>query len=156
MARQLFKVPSRATKEEDKRLIRSTQDKRKTGAVVISSGNSLSDKVNRARQLSNSIFKERKKRLANIQDEAEFDAYIDSIIENGICALDTETADLEKIDVTLAGVCLYTPGQKGVYVPVGHISHMTHMPIQGKLSKKKVAEGLERMKQANVKVVYHN
>ena len=45
MARQLFKVPSRATKEEDKRLIRSTQDKRKTGAVVISSGNSLSDKM---------------------------------------------------------------------------------------------------------------
>ena len=156
MARQLFKVPSRATKEEDKRLIRSTQDKRKTGAVVISSGNSLSDKVKRARQLANSVFKERKKRLMSIQDEDVFDAYIDSIIENGICALDTETADLEKIDVTLAGVCLYTPGQKGAYVPVGHISHMTHMPVQGQLSKEKVAEGLKKIKDAGVKVIYHN
>lgn len=156
MARQLFKVPSRATKEQDKRLVRSTQDRRKTGAVVISSGNSLSDKVNRARQLANSVFKERKKKLMCIQDIDVFEDYIDKIIENGICAIDTETGDLEKIDVTLAGVCLYTPGQKGAYVPVGHISHMTHMPIQGQLKREQVAAGLKRLKDANVKVVYHN
>ena len=157
MARQLFKVPSRSTKEDDKRLIRSTQDKRKTGAIVVSAGNSLSDKVNRARQLSNSIFKERKARLMSIQDEQVFDEYIDKIIENGICALDTETGTgLEKIDAVLAGVCLYTPGMKGAYVPVGHISHMTHMPIAGQLSKAKVADGLQRLKDANVKIVYHN
>ena len=96
MARPLFKVPSRASKEEDKRLIRSTQDKRKTGAIVVSSGNSLSDKVNRARQLSNSIFKERKQRLMSIQDEDVFNEYIDKIIENGMCSLDTETDGLEK------------------------------------------------------------
>ena len=157
MARQLFKVPSRSTKEDDKRLIRSTQDKRKTGAIVVSAGNSLSDKVNRARQLSNSIFKERKARLMSIQDEQVFDEYIDKIIENGICALDTETGTgLEKIDAVLAGVCLYTPGMKGAYVPVGHISHMTHMPIAGQLSKAKVAEGLQRLKDAKVKIVYHN
>ena len=115
MARQLFKVPNRSTKEEDKRLIRNTQDKRKTGAIVVSSGNSLSDKVNKARQLANSAFKERKQRLMSIQDENVFNEYIDKIIENGICALDTETDGLEKIDAVLAGVCLYTPGMKGAY-----------------------------------------
>ena len=156
MARQLFKVPNRSTKEEDKRLIRNTQDKRKTGAIVVSSGNSLSDKVNKARQLANSAFKERKQRLMSIQDENVFNEYIDKIIENGICALDTETDGLEKIDAVLAGVCLYTPGMKGAYVPVGHISHMTHMPIAGQLSKKIVAAGLKRMLDAGVKVIYHN
>ena len=156
MARQLFKVPSRASKEEDKRLIRSTQERRKTGAVVVSAGNSLSDKINRARQLSNSVFKERKQRLMNIQDEDVFNEYIDKIIENGMCALDTETDGLEKIDVVLAGVCLYTPGMKGAYVPVGHISHMTHMPIAGQLPKKVVAAGLKRVLDAGVKVIYHN
>lgn len=156
MARQLFKVPSRASKEEDKRLIRSTQERRKTGAVVISAGNSVSGKIERARQLSNSVFKERKARLMNIQDERVFDEYIDKIIENGMFALDTETDGLEKIDAVLAGVCLYTPGMKGAYVPVGHISHMTRMPIAGQLSKKVVAAGLKRVLDAGVKVIYHN
>ena len=156
MARQLFKVPNRATKEDDKRLIRNTQDKRKTGAVVLSAGNSLSNKVNRARQLANSIYKDRKERLMSIQDETAFDEYIDKIIENGICSLDTETDGLDKLDAKLAGVCLYTPGAKGAYIPVGHISHMTHMPVAGQLSKKVVAGGLNRMLDAGVKVVYHN
>ena len=153
----LFKVPSRATKEEDKRLVRSAQDKRKTGAAVISSGDSLSDKVNKARQLSNSAFAERKKLLENVQDEERLIKFFDKVIENGIYTIDTETGSgFEKIDVILAGICLYTPGEKGIYVPVGHISHMTHMPIQGQLSTKVIAKQLQRATDNGAKAIYHN
>ena len=74
--------------------------------------------------------------------------------KNGILSLDTETSGLNPLFDKLAGLCLYTPGSKAIYVPLNHISYITNQRIQNQLTND---EAKQIFNEVNIdKIIFHN
>lgn len=74
--------------------------------------------------------------------------------KNGILSLDTETSGLNPLFDKLAGLCLYTPGSKAIYVPLNHISYITNQRIQNQLTND---EAKQIFSEVNIdKIIFHN
>ncbi|ADL40350.1 DNA polymerase [Clostridium phage phiCTP1] len=71
--------------------------------------------------------------LACVTSEEELANYIKHFKDNGCGGLDTETTGLNVVDDKIAGVNLYTPGEKGIYVPLNHVSYMTGAKLKDQL-----------------------
>lgn len=151
----LFKMPERATKFDDRKILEGRTRKQAT-PVVRSGGNTISGKVSVARMMSEKLLGHLKDKLQLIQEEELFTKYIDKAIENGVIALDTETNGLDRISGEIAGVCLYTPGEKACYVPIGHKSFRTQLLLPNQLSKEFIKNEINRAIDANVKFILHN
>lgn len=151
----LFKLPQRPSRDDDKKAL-SGSKRKSAGPVIKGGGTTISSKVAAAKQMSNKLLGHLKDCLLLIQDEAKLKAYIDKAIENGELAIDTETNGLDRITGEIAGVCLYTPGEKACYVPCGHLSYMTRMPLDNQVSKEVMKQELQRAIDANVKFILHN
>lgn len=153
----LFKdvKPSRTAAGQQKalELLNKSNTKRQVGRVV---PKTISGKVQLAKDMSEEVFGDKKKRLELLTDKAEIMAYIDRAIDNGIIAVDTETDGLDRVDGRIAGVCLYTPGLKGIYIPIDHESFMTAMPLANNVDAEFMGQQFERMNVANIKYVLHN
>lgn len=96
--------------------------------------------------------------------------YFDNVIENGIISIDTETGDeegkgsLDTIQCDLMGACIYTPGQKNVYVPVSHRyfdvdakgNIILKEKLENQLTTEQIATQLQRLLDKNIKCVFTN
>lgn len=74
--------------------------------------------------------------------------------KNGILSLDTETSGLNPLFDKLAGLCLYTPGSKAIYVPLNHISYITNQRIQNQLTNDEAKQIFSEVKID--KIIFHN
>lgn len=153
----LFKIPDRGGKAADTAAIRKTNSRQKVGgAINVSGGGSIQSKIAVAKQLAIKYFGSKMDKLECVTDQDRLEEYFNKIIDYGYCALDTESDGLDTIDGNAAGLCLYVPGEKGIYVPTGHISHMTHMPVKGQIPVEFVSKQLQRLADNDIKIVYHN
>ena len=100
-----------------------------------------------------------------IYDRTEFHNYISAAIENKIISIDTETlgtrTDIKKpgtdpFTCRLAGLCLYTPGQKNVYIPINHINYQTDERLENQLTENDVYEEMLRLVEANTFNLFQN
>lgn len=82
-------------------------------------------KIDYAKEMSEKIFGDKLDDLELITSETRIKEYFSNIEKNGIVAIDTETNGLDRVDGIVAGLCLYTPGETGCYIPLKHISYMT-------------------------------
>lgn len=153
--RTLFAMPTRPTKDDDKKAL-NNKTRRTAGPVISGGGNSISSRLATAKMLSEKLLGHLKDSLDCYVAEEQLTNLIDKAIENGELSLDTEVDSLDRIDGKIAGVCLYTPGMNAAYVPCGHISHMTHVLLQGQLSVEFIKSELCRAKEAGVKFIFHN
>ena len=103
------------------------------------------------------------KHLAQYSDKVEIlrseefvKEYFDKIIQNGVCALDTETTGLNCLEDHIVGTCLYTPGEKAVYIPHEHLSYITGQPLKNQITQEFMREQYLRAKENNVKFIFHN
>lgn len=149
-------VSARKTQEAQKKvleMLNKKSNKKQVGKVV---PKTISGKVQLAKDMSEEVYKNRLNQLQLLDNYEHIEDYITCAIENGIIAVDTETNGLDRIDGKIAGVCLYTPGQKGVYIPIRHESYMTGIELQINISKDFMKEQFERMNEAGVKYILHN
>lgn len=149
-------VSARKTQEAQKKaleMLRKKSSKKQVAKVV---PKSISGKVQLAKEMSQEVFADKLDRLELLDNENKIREYVDCAITNGIVAVDTETNGLDRIDGKIAGVCLYTPGQKGVYIPVRHESFMTGIELKTNVSKEFMKDQFERMNKSNIKYVLHN
>lgn len=149
-------VSARKTQEAQKKALEMLSKKSSKKQVVKVVPKSISGKVQLAKEMSQEVFADKLDRLELLDNENKIREYIDCAITNGIIAVDTETNGLDKIDGKIAGVCLYTPGQKGVYIPVRHESFMTGIELKTNISPEFMHEQFERMNKSNIKYVLHN
>lgn len=149
-------VSARKTQEAQKKALEMLSKKSSKKQVVKVVPKSISGKVQLAKEMSQEVFADKLDRLALLDNENKIREYIDCAITNGIIAVDTETNGLDRIDGKIAGVCLYTPGQKGVYIPVRHESFMTGIELKTNISPEFMHEQFERMNKLNIKYVLHN
>lgn len=149
-------VSARKTQEAQKKALEMLSKKSSKKQVAKVVPKSISGKVQLAKEMSQEVFADKLDRLELLDNENKIREYIDCAITNGIIAVDTETNGLDRIDGKIAGVCLYTPGQKGVYIPVRHESFMTGIELKTNISPEFMHEQFERMNKLNIKYVLHN
>lgn len=90
-----------------------------------------------------------------IYDINELHDYITKCIDNNIVGLDTETNNsIDPLTCLLMGLCLYTPGEKQVYVPVNHCDIDTDERLPNQLTEEQIREELLRL--CNTPTVPHN
>ena len=149
-------VSARKTQEAQKKALEMLSKKSSKKQVAKVVPKSISGKVQLAKEMSQEVFADKLDRLELLDNENKIREYIDCAITNDIIAVDTETNGLDRIDGKIAGVCLYTPGQKGVYIPVQHESFMTGIELKTNVSKEFMKDQFERMNKSNIKYVLHN
>lgn len=149
-------VSARKTQEAQKKALEMLSKKSSKKQVAKVVPKSISGKVQLAKEMSQEVFADKLDRLELLDNENKIREYIDCAITNGIIAVDTETNGLDRIDGKIAGVCLYTPGQKGVYIPVRHESFMTGIELKTNISPEFMHEQFKRMNKSNIKYVLHN
>ena len=154
----LFELPpTRSNKEVDKAIVNKSTNKRSTSSFTVKGGaNNLLARI----ALINSLVESKLGKYKNdyiyymADDEQKFKDYISHIVENGAYAIDTETTGLNPITDNIVGLSLYTPGEKGLYIPLHHVSYITGIEVEGQLDSKFVAEQLKRI--TNCKSRWYN
>lgn len=90
-----------------------------------------------------------------ITSVSELHEYIDKAIFNGEIAIDTETNNsLDPISCKLMGPCIYTPGEKSVYIPVNHVDPITHEKLDNQLTESQIKDEFSRL--GTTKIIMHN
>ena len=156
MQKGLFGSKPRSSKNSDKKLLAQRKNRQSAVMPTYISGDNLRDAVARAKTMSKRIFGPVLERLDLVTEEGVLLKYLQAILKNGICALDTETDGLDSIHDELVGVCLYTPGQKSIYVPINHVSNMTKVRLKGQVSVESMKLFIQSLVDNNVKIIYHN
>ena len=151
----LFQLPPRATKAGDLSLVNKlAKPAPASKGVTVRQGKGIMERIPSIRAMANRYLGQYADIYKVIQDEKELEDYITKAIEDGELAIDTETNGLDFGDMVIVGLCLYSPSQTGVYVPLNHVSYITMTKLDGQLSEQFVAEQLARLK--DTKLIFFN
>jgi DNA polymerase-1 len=151
----LFQLPPRATKAGDLSLVNKlAKPAPASKEVTVRQGKGIMERIPSIRAMANRYLGQYADIYKVIQDEKELEDYITKAIEDGELAIDTETNGLDFGDMVIVGLCLYSPSQTGVYVPLNHVSYITMTKLDGQLSEQFVAEQLARLK--DTKLIFFN
>lgn len=150
----LFDTYSRSSKEIDKAL--REKIKKKTQPKKNSKSNNLLTRVNLIKERVDKNLGEYKDDYKILIKDEDIVEYFNHILEQGICAIDTETTGLNIFQDKIVGICLFIEGEKASYIPLNHISSIYQTRIQNQANIDLVKEQLKRCIDANVKFIYHN
>ena len=125
-----------------------------TEKLIKSKKVSIEDKMKAIEDDVYRILGKYKENTQTIKTYDEFVKYIDSCIENGGMAIDTETNNsLNTFDCKIMGLCLYTPDQKNAYIPVHHVDKDGNR-LQWQINELQIKEQLKRCEE--VFKIFHN
>lgn len=146
MAKGLFDLPTRAGKSQALTVAKKSKSK----ATVKNTVKGCSGTVDRIATI-NAVVEKNLGQYRNeylvIRDEDTLHTYIDRCIENQYISIDTETDGLDPYTNIIAGICIYTYGQQGAYIPVNHISYVTGMKVQNQLEPSVIINEFNRLLQ---------
>jgi len=153
----LFNLPPRATRAGDSLLAKKASRAAKANAgISIKGGGGLLERISTISAMVNKNLGKYADRYDIIREEDEFEKYIDDCIEQGVISIDTETNSLDPITCTLAGLCLYTTGNKAVYIPLHHVSYVTGIEIDNQVSDEFATKQMQRIVDSKIKVIMFN
>lgn len=141
-------------RQSDQDVINKIQQKSKK--VKYAKNETKIDKVTEIRRSVQTTFLENEINNCSLITTTEaYKAYIQKCLKNGTVAIDTETSGLSPIFDICAGLCLYTPGESAVYIPINHIDPVTMFPVEENLPVEIIREGLEELKSCK-EILMHN
>lgn len=150
----LFELPNiENTKLLDKKVLDKTT--KKVPKSIKGSAN-LTVRINEIKNLVEQNLGEYKEKYRCIRNVETLQSYIDRCIENGICAIDTETTGLNPMLDDIVGFSIYTPNQKATYIPISHVDYMTNQPLKNQLDKATIKNQLQRLVDNKVKIIMFN
>lgn len=139
----LFDVPElRTTRADDSEVIKKNKAKKQPTATK-SSG--ILGKIEAIRKMVESTLGHYKDKYIILNDEKSLHDYLDACIDNHYIAIDTETTGLNPLVDIIAGICIYTYGQKGAYIPINHISYITGEKSANQLDKDFIIKEFNRL-----------
>ena len=150
----LFDIPRPAGVDTASVAQKVKNSKRKVATTTRKTGNTILDRINLIRAKVQEELGKYGDKYIVIRTEEELTTYIDACVANGIVALDTETTSLDTILSEVAGVSLFTPGQKACYIPLNHKSYVDNLRIENQIDISVAKAQLERL--INVKQIMHN
>ena len=146
-----------ASKANDKKALEIlSKKKNKKTPVATVVPKTIKQKVEYAKDLSLQVFGNKLDKIELVTDPNRIEEYLHNTLKNGILAVDTETNGLDRIDGKIAGICLYTLGEKGIYIPVGHVSYMTNQPLKDNVARETMENFFKVCNEHNVKYILHN
>lgn len=146
-----------ASKTNDKKALEIlSKKKNKQTPVATVVPKTIKQKVEYAKDLSLQVFGNKLDKIELVTDPNRIEEYLHNTLKNGILAVDTETNGLDRIDGKIAGICLYTPGEKGIYIPIGHVSYMTNQPLKDNVARETMENFFKVCNEHNVKYILHN
>lgn len=151
----LFDIPKRAGKDVDKLIAKKSTTKAKQVSSV-RGGTSLLDVINSIKAMVEKHLGKHKDEFIIIQDNLTLKEYIDKCIENNVISIDTETTGLDPLQDKLVGICIYTPGMKAAYIPVGHVSYITGMVVPNQLGKDDLRQHFSKIVDNHIDVIMFN
>lgn len=151
----LFSVPKRPGREQDKAVANKSKSKVKS-ATTVRSGSGLLGQINQIKATVETHLGKFKNDYEIIITKERLKEYIDICISNDVISIDTETTGLDPITDKIVGLCLYTPNEKAVYVPINHTSYVTGVRVDNQLTESEVAEVLQDIVTMNTYVVMFN
>lgn len=145
-------INPRSSKESDKKLSGKLSDKKPSSIK----GNTIKDKMEL-------IHREVENHLSFLFDvteacrsEERLTQIVDNFIQQDKGTIDTETLGVDYFNDKIFGFSLYAKGDKSVYVPVLHKGMITGQLLDDQLDKNQISRQLERIKNSNTKLVFHN
>lgn len=115
---------------------------------------SVSDQLNVISQQVVEYFKDSPAKLITTKEELH--DYITACIESGYAAIDTETTGLDRINDTIVGWSIYTPGQVEVYIPCKHKKPIFETPYPNQFTYEECGQELQRLVDAKVRCIFAN
>lgn len=92
-----------------------------------------------------------------VKTKEELKNYVQTAIGIGRIAIDTETNNsLDPVTCKLMGLCLYTPGQKQVYIPINHVDIDTRERFDWQLTEEDCRQALEKINDSCTIQIFHN
>ena len=140
----LFDLPNRNTKENDARIAKKSAKTIKS-QTMIRGGNDLLSRIEAIKAMVDRSLGQYRDEYIVINQEEVLHDYITECIGNGYIAIDTETDGLDPLQNKLAGICPYTIGQKGAYIPLNHISYITNERSKDQLDMSFVMSEFQRL-----------
>lgn len=151
----LFDLPqSRTSKKADKTVVNKSTNKQSALTSPIKGG--IKEKISLIETTVNKKLGKYADRYVLVRSDEDLLRYIEDCCKNGIVSIDTETTGLDPISDDIAGLCLYTLGNRGCYVPLNHISYITNQPLQNQVSLACAKTAMEMLKANDVKIVMYN
>ena len=151
----LFDMPVRPGRESDNLIIQKTKTKKKT-ATTVTGGSGILGQIERIKYAVEQNLGQYKDEYIVITDETVLHDYISEAISNDYMAIDTETTGLNPLVDIIAGICPYTIGQKGAYLPINHVSYVTGEKAKGQLDADFVVKEFDRLFKARVDIDMFN
>lgn len=152
----IFVKQSSKRKAEQKALEILKNKKNKKIPVSTTAPKDMRGKVEYAKNLSLQVFGKKLDQIELVTDVDRIQEYLENTLKNGILAVDTETNGLDRITGEIAGVCLYTPGEKGIYIPLHHYSFMTNQPLKINVAVEVMRDFFIKCNEQKVKYIFHN
>ena len=150
----LIKVADRGGKEQVDKVLQKAKSKKKTATRGVSSG--LVGKIKLVERLVDEKLGKYKDTTLLIQTEDVLHDYITKCINNGECAIDTETTGLDPLLDKIVGFSIYTPNEKTAYVPINHISYITRQKSADQLPIEICGKELQRLVDAKTEIDMFN
>ena len=141
----LFQIPERVNDRQSHKDIVDKAKSKKKSSTTVKGGGGIVSKISAISIEVEKKLGQYKDKYQLIQSEELLHDYITECIGNGYISIDTETTGLDPILDSLAGICIYTRGQKGSYIPINHVGYLTNEKIKGQLSIDFVAEEFKRL-----------
>ena len=151
----LFETPNRISRNADRKLAKKSTTTRKAVSTV-RGGNDLISRINTIKATVEKNLGHLKDSFRIIDTEEAMIDYIDSCMCNSYISIDTETTGLDPLQDKLVGICVYTYGQPGAYIPLNHISYITGMKASGQLEMDFVMSEFERLLKDNPEIDMFN
>ena len=137
---------------KDKNIINKTKNAKTRTSVR--TGTNLASQIQTMTMIAESKLSHHKDDYILIRTVEELEEYRKAIADAEECAIDTETTGLNPLLIDLVGVCLYVPGKKAAYIPVGHKSHITVQKVKNQIESKDLIEFFSELK--DIKWIFHN
>ena len=141
----LFQIPERLnSKQSDKAILNKAKSTKKSSTTV-RGGGGLANTIDLIVHKVDTALGKYRDEYQLIQSEELLHDYITECIGNGYISIDTETTGLDPMLDQLVGICIYSYGQKGSYIPLNHIGYLTRERINGQLPLDFVAREFKRL-----------
>lgn len=154
----LFGMPQIEEKKKTEKILKKISSPKKIieGKTKISKSLSIKDKLNLINEEVLRILGRYRNDTQVLRTADDFHSYIDSCINNGIIAIDTETNNsLDPITCKIMGLCLFTPGFKNTYIPINH-TDLEGNRLQDQLTEQIINQELSRLINNSPIILMHN
>ena len=129
----LFEVPKRPGRAQDKSIASKSKTSIVTPSITVKGGDGVLGRINQIKAMVEKNLGQYKDEYQVIQDKEVLHDFITECIGNSYISIDTETDGLDPLQNILAGICPYTYGQKGSYIPLNHLSYITGVKANNQL-----------------------